>query len=58
MRAFASESGSLERGKSADFTVLDRDILALADSGRVEDIESTRVLETWFMGKSVFARKD
>jgi predicted amidohydrolase YtcJ len=53
-----AESGSIERRKSADFTVLDRDILALADAGRVEEIESTRVLETWFLGKSVFVRKD
>ncbi len=52
------ETGSLERGKSADFIVLDRDILALADEGRVEGIEGARVLETWFLGKQVFTHKD
>ena len=52
------ETGSLERGKSADFIVLDRDILALADGGRVEGVEGTRVLQTWFRGKQVFAHKE
>jgi len=55
---WGQESGSLERGKSADFVVLDRDILALADEGQVDGIEDTRVLETWFLGKPVFIRKN
>jgi predicted amidohydrolase YtcJ len=55
---WGAESGSLERGKSADFVVLDRDILGLADQGRVQDVENTRVLETWFLGKPVFVRND
>ena len=49
-------AGSLEAGKSADFIVLDRDILQLADSGRADDIAGTRVLETWFKGRRVFSR--
>jgi hypothetical protein len=48
------EFGSLEPGKSADFVILDRDILSLADSGRADEIEATRVLETWFRGRRVF----
>ena len=48
------EAGSIEVGKSADFIVLDRDILALADRGRPQQIGSTRVLETWFMGTRVY----
>jgi len=48
------EAGSLEVGKSADFIVVDRDILALAD-GHAEDIGQTRVLATWFQGKKVYA---
>ncbi|HEX3845941.1 MAG TPA: amidohydrolase family protein [Steroidobacteraceae bacterium] len=48
-------AGSLEPGKSADFIVLDRDILALADAGHAEDIGKTRVLETWFEGKEVYS---
>ncbi len=51
-----AEAGSIEVGKSADFVVLDRDILALGDSGHAADIANTKVLETWFMGKPVFKR--
>jgi predicted amidohydrolase YtcJ len=50
----ASEFGSLEVGKSADFVILDRDILALADSGKADEIFGTRVLETWFRGRRVY----
>jgi predicted amidohydrolase YtcJ len=49
------DAGSLEVGKSADFIVLDRDILALADSGHPEGIADTKVLSTWFQGKKVYA---
>ena len=49
-------AGSLEVGKSADFIVVDRDILRLADSGRAQDILRTQVLETWFQGKKVYAK--
>ena len=49
------DTGSLEVGKSADFIVVDRDILALADSGHVEDVAKTRVLATWFQGKKVYS---
>jgi predicted amidohydrolase YtcJ len=48
------EFGSLEPGKSADFVILDRDILSLADSGRADEIAATRVLETWFRGRRVY----
>jgi predicted amidohydrolase YtcJ len=48
------EFGSLEAGKSADFIIVDRDVLALAESGKAEDIARTRVLETWFRGKRVY----
>jgi predicted amidohydrolase YtcJ len=49
-------AGSLEVGKSADFIVVDQDILALADHGKADAIARTKVLETWFVGKSVFVR--
>jgi predicted amidohydrolase YtcJ len=49
------DTGSLEVGKSADFIVVDRDILALADSGHPDDIAATHVLGTWFQGKKVYA---
>jgi len=48
------DSGSLEVGKSADFIVVDRDILSLADSGHPEGIADTHVLSTWFRGKRVY----
>ena len=49
-----AEFGSLEAGKSADFVILDRDLLALADKGRSDDIAATRVRETWFRGARVY----
>ena len=49
------DTGSLEVGKSADFVVVDRDILALADSGHAADVADTKVLATWFQGKKVYA---
>ena len=51
----ADEFGSLEVGKSADFILLDQDILALADAGRAGEIGKTRVLETWFKGRQIYA---
>jgi predicted amidohydrolase YtcJ len=51
----AGEFGSLETGKSADFVVLDQDILKLADDGKADQIGKTKVLETWFRGKRVYA---
>jgi predicted amidohydrolase YtcJ len=51
-----AEAGSIEVGKSADFIVVDRDILKLADAGRAQRILDTRVLETWFAGKPVYVR--
>ncbi|MHB8477194.1 MAG: amidohydrolase [Steroidobacteraceae bacterium] len=50
------DAGSLEVGKSADFIVLDRDIVSLAADGRPDDIAQTRVMQTWFRGKEVYAR--
>jgi len=49
------DAGSIEVGKSADFIVLDRDILTLADSGHLEKVADTHVLATWFRGKKVYA---
>jgi predicted amidohydrolase YtcJ len=50
-----AEIGSLEAGKSADFVVLDSDILRLADQSEPLKIADAHVLETWFMGKLVWA---
>ena len=50
-----AEIGSLEVGKSADFIIVDQDILELARSGRPEKIGDTKVLGTWFMGKKVYS---
>ena len=51
----ASEIGSLEVGKSADFIIVDQNILALADEGHADKIGATKVEETWFMGKKVYS---
>jgi predicted amidohydrolase YtcJ len=48
------EIGSLVPGKSADFIVVDQDILALADAGHADRIGQTRVLQTWFRGRRVY----
>ena len=48
----SSKAGSLERGKLADFIVLDRDPFAIS----VTSIHETRVLETWIGGEQVFKR--
>ena len=45
------EIGTLSVGKSADFIVLDRDILAVP----ITEVSGTKVLATWFMGKKVYA---
>ncbi len=49
-------AGSIETGKSADFIVLDRDIISMADAGRAAAIAQTLVTQTWFMGKRVYSR--
>jgi predicted amidohydrolase YtcJ len=51
----ASEIGSLEPGKSADFIIVNQNILALADDGHPDKIGDTKALETWFMGKKVYS---
>ena len=50
----ATLTGSLEPGKKADFVVLDRDIIELANTGRASRIGETRVVQTWFDGKVVY----
>ncbi len=47
------EIGSLEKGKRADFIIVDRDVLTCP----VDEVKDTRVLETWVEGKKVFAQK-
>jgi len=47
-----NEKGSLERGKAADFIILDKDLLNCAQS----HILGTRVLATFVEGKKVFGR--
>jgi predicted amidohydrolase YtcJ len=49
-----AEIGSLELGKSADFIMLDRDIIGLADNGHADQIGDSRVLATWFQGRIVY----
>ena len=48
------ECGSIAVGKSADFVVVDRDFIALADKGAGDAVAKTQVLETWFQGRRVY----
>ena len=48
-----NEKGSLEVGKSADFIILNQDLMTVPET----EILNTKVLETWSIGKAVF-RKD
>jgi predicted amidohydrolase YtcJ len=52
-----SEFGSLEVGKSADFILLDQDIVEIAEKGHPEKIGATKVLETWFQGHEVYSAR-
>ncbi|WP_411818509.1 amidohydrolase [Hyphococcus sp. DH-69] len=51
-------AGSIEPGKKADFIILDQDIFALVDEGETAAISDTKVLETWFGGKKVYAAEE
>ncbi len=46
-----NEKGSIEEGKFADFTVLDRDIMEIPE----DSIPKTKVLATFIDGKKVYA---
>ena len=50
----ADITGSLEAGKKADFIVLDQDIVALANEGKLSEVSQTNVLQTWFDGVVVY----
>lgn len=47
-------TGSLEKGKRADFIILDQNIIDLAEQGAADRISETKVLETWFDGRRVY----
>lgn len=46
------EIGSIEKGKRADFIIVDRDLLECA----VDEVKDAKVLQTWVEGRRVFAR--
>jgi predicted amidohydrolase YtcJ len=47
------ETGSIEVGKSADFVVIDRNLIDMP----VTDIHKTQVLMTFFKGKEIYRSK-
>ena len=55
MLGVEKDAGSIAVGKSADFVLIDRDILSLAETGHPESIADTKVLSTWFRGVKVYA---
>jgi hypothetical protein len=48
-----NEKGSIEAGKFADFTILDRDIMEIPE----DSIPKAKVLATFIDGKKVYARE-
>jgi len=46
-------TGSLEKGKWADFVVIDQDLFSMP----VKDIHAIRVLQTWVAGRQVYTAK-
>lgn len=48
------EKGSLEKGKFADFIILDRDIMEVSE----EEVLQTRVLKTFLAGEMVYENKN
>ena len=46
------EVGSLEKGKKADFIILDQDLMKVAET----DILNTKVIATYLGGKKVFGK--
>lgn len=49
------ERGSIEKGKYADFVVLDKDVLELEKTNKM-DIFKTNVASTWFEGRKVYQK--
>ena len=51
---WVKDIGSLEVGKRADFSIVDRDLL----TGPVDDIKDASVKETWVDGRRVYSGHD
>ncbi len=51
---WGDETGSITAGKSADFAVLDRDVMTCP----LDELARTQVRETWFHGNVVYRKSD
>jgi len=49
-----NEKGSLEKGKFADFVILDQDLMKAGE----KDLLNTKVLKTFLSGEKVFEKKN
>lgn len=54
----AHRTGSIRKGKYADFIMVDKDIFKLYENKKYESISTTRVLKTFYRGKTVFSQVD
>jgi predicted amidohydrolase YtcJ len=48
-----AEKGSLEKGKLADFIILDKDIMSIS----AKEVLNTTVLATYIAGEKVYSKK-
>ena len=48
-------TGSLEKGKKADFVILSQDLIKLEKENNADKISDTKILSTWFDGQEIYS---